>query len=261
MTTPHSWIVERIAVTVAMIGCLVAVLIGTGLIGTSVDRSAGGALAADATLIAPAGPAFGIWTVIYLGLVGYTIWQWRATSLRVGRTRWPAVASIGLNGLWLLVVQAGWLWASVVVIAALLVVLGLLVRRLTDAERASGWVERVLLDGTFGLYLGWVAVATCANITAYLSAVGVRLPSPAADVAAVVLIVAVAGVAVWLAARLGGRWAVAAAMAWGLGWIAVGRFTGDPGSLPTAVAAVAAGSVALIAAGWARGSLKVRPTA
>jgi len=48
MTNSGSWIVQRAAVTVAMAGCLVAVLIGTGLIGTSVDRSAGGALAAMA---------------------------------------------------------------------------------------------------------------------------------------------------------------------------------------------------------------------
>ncbi len=252
MTNSGWWIVQRAAVTVAMAGCLVAVLVGIGLIGTSVDRSAGGALAADATLIAPAGPAFSIWTVIYLGLIGYTVWQWRSSAVRVERTRWLAVASIVLNGLWLLVVQLGWLWASVLVIAALLVVLGILVRRLSDEAPASGRLERVLLDGTFGLYLGWVAVATCANVTAFLTAIGVRPASPGADVAAVALIIVVGGVAAWLAARLGGRWAVAAAMAWGLGWIAVGRFTGDPGSVPTAVAAVAAALLALAAAGFAR---------
>lgn len=254
MSTP-SRTVQRAVVTAAAVGCLVAVLIGTGVIGTSVERSAGGALSDNATLIAPAGPAFGIWTLIYLGLAAYTVWQWRSTSVRVDRTRWLAAASIALNGLWLLVVQAGWLWASVVVIAALLVVLGLLVRRLTDAGPAQGRAELIMVDGTFGLYLGWVAVATCANITAFLVATGVRLPSPAADAAAVALIIVVAAVAVWLAFRLGGRWAVAAAIAWGLGWIAVGRFTGDPGSVPTAVAALIAALAALAAAAavtWSR---------
>ena len=35
---------------------------------------------------------------------------------------------------------------------------------------ATGVPERVVVDGTFGLYLGWVAVATCANVTAALVA-------------------------------------------------------------------------------------------
>ena len=72
-----------------------------------------------------------------------------------------------LNAAWLLVTQRGWIWASVVVIIALPLVLGVLVLRL-GAEPARSLAERIVLDWTFGLYLGWVAVATCANITAAL---------------------------------------------------------------------------------------------
>ena len=51
-----------------------------------------------------------------------------------------------------------------------------------------------------------------------------------------------AGVGVLLARRLGGRWAVAVAMAWGLLWIAWGRLAGEPRSVVVALAAVAAWS-------------------
>jgi hypothetical protein len=53
---------------------------------------------------------------------------------------------------------------------------------------------------------------------------------------------------VLLARRLGGRWAVAGAMAWGLLWIAWGRLTDEPRSVLVALAAVVAAVVVLAAA-------------
>ena len=50
------------------------------------------------------------------------------------------------------------------------------------------------------------------------------------------------------ASHLGGRWAVAAAMAWGLLWIAYGRAFDAPESGTVAVAAVVAAVVVLLAA-------------
>ena len=50
--------------TVAEIGCILGTLVGVGVLGTRVEESSGGALAADATLLAPASPAFSIWSVI-----------------------------------------------------------------------------------------------------------------------------------------------------------------------------------------------------
>lgn len=228
-------------VTACAVVMVLGTLAGFGLLGTRVEESSGGAFAADATLVTPAGPAFSLWSLIYLGLLGYVVWQWRAgASRRAARIAGPAAASMVLNALWLGVTQVGWLWPSVVVILALAVVLGVLVRRLGESRPASR-VEAVVVDGTFGVYLGWVSVASVANVTAVLVAGGVD-PGPAWST---VLAVAVLGVAAllgaWFAVRLGGRWAIAAAMAWALGWIAVGRLSGEPASLPAAAAAVLAG--------------------
>jgi len=144
-----------------------------------VQQAAGGSLAADATYIAPAVPAFSSWTPIYLGLGAYTIWQWfpAPATARQRAIGWLAAATMALNALWLLVVREGWLWVSVAVIVLLALTLGLLLRRLTDLPPASR-VDRVVTDGTFGLYLGWVSVATCANIAATLLDAGLGPERP-----------------------------------------------------------------------------------
>ena len=108
-----------------------------------------------------------------------------------------------LNAAWLLVTQQGWLWASVVVILALVVVLGVLVQRLADLGPAPSLVQRVVVDGTFGLYLGWVAVATCANITATLVAEGVETSALVGELVAALVIAVVVVVAAVVVARTG----------------------------------------------------------
>ncbi len=255
---------RQIGVLLSEIACIVGTLFGVGVIGTRVEESSGGSLAADATLLAPGVPAFSIWSVVYAGLAAYTVWQLlpaQAANPRARATGWLAAASMLLNAAWLLVTQVGWLWVSVAVILALVVVLGVLVRRLTDLHArgrssavGSGGsiVERLVLDATFGLYLGWVAVATCANITATLVASGVQPGPVVAQTLAVVVLVVAAGIGVLLAQRFGGRLAIAAAMAWGLGWIAWARALDEPRSLVTAWAAGAAAVLVVVAALRAR---------
>ena len=114
--------------TVSEIVSLAGPLIGAGIIGTQVENSAGGSLSSDSTLLAPAGTAFSIWSVIYLGLAAYTVWQWlpsRAADPRARATGWLAAASMLFNAAWLLVTQLGSGWAGVVVIVLLVLVLSL----------------------------------------------------------------------------------------------------------------------------------------
>lgn len=238
-------------VTAGAIFMIFGTLYGFGLIGTPVEQSSGGNLSAEATLLAPAVRAFSIWTVVYLGLIGYVVWQWlpaNTASPRARRIGWLSALSMALNGLWLLVVQAGALWLSVAVIVTLAVTLGELMRRL-GTPRAAGSVERLLVDGTFGIYLGWVSVATLANVTATLVASGVDPGVEVAEYLAVAVLAVGAALGAVLANVLGGRIGVAAAMVWGLAWIAVGRLTGEPASDLTGVAAaIAAGVVAVATA-------------
>ena len=225
--------------TFAVIGSFV----GSGAAGgTPITEASGGALAADATLIAPGGPAFVIWTPIYLGLVGYAMWQAlpaQKTDARQRRLGYPIALSLVLNALWILSVQFDLLALSVPVIVALLVVLAGCFRLLLRSSPKNP-VETILVDGTMGLYLGWVSVATAANIAAVLVAAGFAGFGLNPDIWGA-LVIALAGlVGVGLAAYGRGRWAPTAALTWGLAWVAVARLTGSALSVATAVTAIIA---------------------
>lgn len=243
--------IRQLVVAVSAVLAIVGSFIGSGAAGgTKIQDAAGGALSATSTPIAPDTPAFSIWSVIYLGLVAYAIWQFlptQATRERHRRLGYWIAASLLLNAAWILVVQAGLLTLSVVVIVALLAVLArcfVLVRRTAP----SGWADAVITDGTVGLYLGWVCVATAANVTAALIGLGVgSAQGPAAAVWAVVVL-AVAGLIGLLLAVTGrGRIAPMLSLCWGLAWVAVGRLTGDLASTPAGVAALVAAAVVLVA--------------
>jgi len=252
---------KRIAVAVSAVVAVVGAFVGSGAAGgTPIQDAAGGALSASSTAIAPAGPAFSIWSVVYVGLIAYTVRQFFRTADddRHERLFVPAVLSLLLNAAWILSVQFGFLWASEPIIVALLAVLvrAFVVLRRT---RPSGTVEAIVTDGTFGLYLGWVCVATAANTAAVLSAAGFRGFGLGQDVWGV-LVAAVAGlVGVLLAVWGGGRLAPTAALGWGLAWVAVGRLDGPLVSVPTAVTAVVAIAAVVVVTlavrartGWAR---------
>lgn len=240
--------VQQIVVTVSYLVCLIGSMIGVGVFGgTPIAEAAGGALAADATLLAPASGAFSVWTVVYLGLAGYTVLQWfpaPASAARQRRLRLPVAGTMLLNAAWILVVQAGWLWLSVAVIVVLL---GLLSRVFVILlrSRPDGLLERVLVDGSLGIYLGWVCVATAANVAAALTGSGFDGAGIDPDWWAVGVLAVVGVIGVALAARSQGRIAVAAAITWGLAWIAVARWDGMPSSVPTAVAATTVAVVVL----------------
>ncbi|PTL71719.1 hypothetical protein C1I63_01885 [Rathayibacter caricis DSM 15933] len=242
--------IRQTVVAVSAVLALVGSFLGSGAAGgTQIADAAGGALSASSTPVAPDGPAFAIWSVIYAGLIAYAIWQFlpsQAARTRHRRLGYWAAASLLLNAAWILVVQAGLLVLSVVVIVLLLAVLARIFV-LLRTTRTSGRVDAVVTDGTFGLYLGWVCVATVANVTAALVGSGVgSADGPGADVWAVVVL-AVAGLIGLLLAVAGrGRIAPMLSLCWGLAWVAVGRFGGELVSIPAGIAALVAAGVVIV---------------
>ncbi|WP_085367642.1 TspO/MBR family protein [Leifsonia sp. NCR5] len=243
--------VRQIAVIVGAVLAVIGAFVGSGAAGgTPIQKAAGGALSADATMLSPAGPAFSIWSVIYLGLLGYAIWQAlpsQAAKTRQRRIGYWMLASLLLNAAWILSVQFGMLALSAVLIAALLVVLivaFVLLQRIPGGTTA----DAILFDGTTGLYLGWVTVATVANVTSLLVAAGFDGFgwSPHAWGMALVVVAAILGAALAIWDR--GRLTPAIASAWGLAWIGVSRLTGTLESAPVAITAIAAAVVLLMIA-------------
>jgi hypothetical protein len=182
------------------------------------------------------------------GLVLYAIWQFlprQAHDPRQRRLGYAIAASLLLNAAWILSVQFDLLWASVPVILVLLAVLVRIFLIILDT-RPRTLVETVLVDGTMGLYLGWVCVATAANISAVLVAAGFTGFGFSADAWGVVVIAVAGLVGVVLAIVGRGRLTPTLALCWGLAWVAVARLTGNLLSTPTAVTAIVA-TVAVIA--------------
>lgn len=252
-------VVRQVVVLVGAVLAIVGAFLGSGAVGGADQTQVGdGALAPEATLIGPARDAFSIWSVIYTGLTVWAVWQvlpGRRTDARQRRLGWLLLASLLLNAAWIGVVQAGWLGASVPVIVVLLVVLIAMAARLPE-QAPRGWGERLIVDGTAGLYLGWVCVATIANVAAVLTSAGYDTIGLGGTAWSVIVLVIAGALAVALA-----RWmrspAAPLAIAWGVAWIAVARGTGEPHSTVVAVvagvvAAVALAAAVVVAPAWAR---------
>ncbi|KAA0918517.1 tryptophan-rich sensory protein [Dietzia sp. ANT_WB102] len=247
-TSPTGWalpVVTVLGVTVA----IVAAFIGSGALGgTPINEAAGGALSADATPVAPAGSAFGIWSVIYLGLAAYAVWQLAPVARRSARQaalRPWALASALLNGAWIWTVQLDLLLVSVLVIVLLLAVL-IRIMFILGAPRSGGWLEVVVTDVTFGLYLGWVSVAFLANAYAWLADAGVDVVTEVPF--GIVGIIVAAAVGVASAFISGGRIPPALATAWCLAWVAYGRTEGAHESRSLVLAAAIASVVVVVTA-------------
>jgi hypothetical protein len=224
-------LVRQIAVISAFCFMIVAAMVGTGLCGgTPVDDLQDGALDADGSYLAPASPAFSIWTVIYVGLLAYTVWQALPRQRDADRQRslgWLIAATMVLNGLWLVTAQFLTLGLTVVAIVLLLAVLAVTFRQAVVLP-GRGVIGALLIDGVTGLHLGWVALATVANLAAWLTR---TVPESWGSAAtgwgiAVLIVVGLLGLGIALA----GSWHIAPALAigWGLSWIAVGRLAGEP---------------------------------
>ncbi|MCK6583058.1 MAG: hypothetical protein L6Q49_08165 [Anaerolineales bacterium] len=119
----------------------------------------------------PAGYVFAIWSVIFIGWIAFTIYQFQPSQKESPRLRRLGYL-FALSGL----ANAGWLFCwhynqfglSVLV---MLLLLGLLIAsylRLDVNRFPVSAVERWSVDIPFSVYLGWITVATVANITAWL---------------------------------------------------------------------------------------------
>lgn len=142
----------------------------------------------------PAGYVFAIWGIIYIGWIAFTIFQFRPKqkeSLRLRRLGYLFAISNLLNAVWLFAWHYNQFGLSVII---MLTLLGLLIASYLrlDVNRSSvSRAERWSVDVPFGIYLGWITVATVANISDWLYVVNWNgLGIPAAIWAVIMIFVA-----------------------------------------------------------------------
>ncbi|MBD3753461.1 MAG: tryptophan-rich sensory protein [Micrococcales bacterium] len=236
-------VTRQILVIAAFVFMIIGDAVGLGAFGgTPIQDAQGGSFSPDTSYLTPATEAFAIWTPIYLGLAIYVVWQALPSQCARDRQRslgWLIALTMVLNGLWLVTVQFLSVWATVVCIILLLAALVITyLRAVRTREPADGWLDGILIDVVTGLHLGWVALATVANIAAALTATVPADWESAASVVGVIVLIVVAAVALGISASGGWRIAPVLSIAWGLGWLAVARLLGDLVDVPIGITAI-----------------------
>ncbi len=147
----------------------------------------------------PAGYAFAIWGIIYLALVIQSIYFLKAAFGKSMDSDF--LSQMGPYLIMANIFNAGWIWfwlmehtgLSVVVMLGILFCLVILILNLkmntTKVSTANKWFVRTPIS----IYSGWIAVATIANISAYLAKLG-WTGGPFSEITWTIIMIAVAAI-------------------------------------------------------------------
>jgi hypothetical protein len=113
-------------------------------------------------LFVPAGVTFAIWGVIYLMLAVYCVVQFTSDNQAIiSEFNWLFSLTCIFNALWIVAWHYERLPLSLIITLGLLVSL-IYINNIIKPEHLG------VIKASFGIYLGWVCIATIANVTALL---------------------------------------------------------------------------------------------
>jgi benzodiazapine receptor len=140
------------------------------------------------TLITPAGYAFSIWGIIFLGLLVFAIFQAlpaQRTNPRFRSIGWWVILNAFCNAIWSPLFNNERIGLALIVILVMLFSLVVIEQQLLErrhesllptdpdatlpesaASPAETWIARI----PFSIYFGWLTVATILNVAVYLKA-------------------------------------------------------------------------------------------
>jgi len=129
------------------------------------------------TVITPAGYAFAIWGLIYGALLVFGIFQLtRGKHIRFYNMIWPYfMLNVVANSLWLVAFQNEWFLTSLAMMGLLLYSLAAMFRIFYRVRRGLSTTHRFFFHVPFGIYFGWVSVASIVNVAVVLTAFEVDL--------------------------------------------------------------------------------------
>ena len=148
-----------------------------GLAGTTVLNGRTTAQVSDlySNIFTPAGYVFAIWGIIYTLLLVFVIYQVlpkqkdKPFQKQIGAL---FILSSFFNVVWLFLWQYGYIATSVVLMFALLASLIAIYLRLGIGKSSALRTEKWCVHLPFSVYLGWITVASIANVAAALVSVG-----------------------------------------------------------------------------------------
>jgi len=119
----------------------------------------------------PAGYVFAIWGIIYIGWIAFAFYQAQPAqreSPRLRKLGYLFALSGVFNAAWLFCWHYNQFGLSVLVMLALLGLLIASYLKLNVGRTPVGTAEKWSVDIPFSVYLGWITVATVANVTDWL---------------------------------------------------------------------------------------------
>ncbi len=231
--------VRQIAVVLtAIIQIAINTLIGTGIVdfGLASTEAISDSLP---TYFTPAGYTFLVWNVIFLGVMAYAVYQLmpaqaaRPVHRRIGW--WVTAANVG-NGLWSIVWGAGGVRGtesfrvgfhvlSGFIIVGILVALAVIVVRLRAIQPQLNRRDEWLIQAPYAAFFAWLNVATIANFTAILVALGVQAGEAGAIWSVIMIGVAAALTSLLILYQRGliGTLAFAAVIVWAFVGVSAGN--------------------------------------
>lgn len=168
---------------------------GTRIVG---GRTTADVSAAYPTLLTPAGFTFSIWGVIYALLAAFVVFQLLPKHRHDrfnGRVGYLFILSCLFNVAWLFLWQYEYVVASVPMIFALLAALIMVYLRLGVGRGRAALGERVFVHLPVSVYLGWITVASIADVASALVSVGWAGSGIAPSTWAQIAVVVASGVA------------------------------------------------------------------
>ena len=126
-------------------------------------------------LFVPAGYVFSIWSLIYFGLIAFTVFQANPQQAenqlldRIAPAYWVANMA---NNVWLIFWH--WEYFPLTLVAMLVILISLIYLYLQFRRNANPLTpaEKRYVKLPFSLYLGWISVATIANVSQVLYFIG-----------------------------------------------------------------------------------------
>ncbi len=216
------------------------------------------------TLITPAGWAFSIWGIIFLGLLAFAVYQAlpsQRTNPRFRAVGWWVVLNAVCNAIWSPLFNLERIGLALLIILVMLFTLVLIEQRLlarrhvplvapdldaTLPESPAGPAETWLARVPFSIYFGWLTVATIVNVAVFLEATGFDLLNLSEQTwaAAVLIVGLVVGAFVFNRYR-----SVAYILVFAWAYAAIGAEQEGQGRVSVIAGALAIGAIALAIAG------------
>ena len=217
------------------------------------------------TLITPAGYAFAIWGIIFLGLLGFAIYQAlpsQRTNPRFRAVGWWVVLNTLCNAIWSPLFNNERIGIALIVILVMLLSVAIIEQRLlmqhrvpvvapdldatlpeSPASTAETWFARI----PFSIYFGWLTVATILNVAVYLKATEFSLLGLSEQMWAIAILIVSLVVGAWIFNRYR---SVAYILVFAWAYVAIGVEQTGYQSVQVAAGAGTIGAVLLAISGF-----------